>query len=117
MTKNRAEDMVCKQDLGNWEVLEFETENFDSSLDETPRRTVVLVGESSQLIDGCEGLPNAEWDELVAMLEEEQSAFGDRGVDAGKACEISDASNRTRDHDAVGERDALLAEVPGLHRR
>jgi hypothetical protein len=59
MTKNRAEDMVCKQDLGNWEVLEFETENFDSSLDETPRRTVVLVGESSQLIDGCEDLPNA----------------------------------------------------------
>lgn len=47
MTKNRAEDMVCKQDLGDWEVLEFETENFDSSLDETQRRTIVLVGESS----------------------------------------------------------------------
>jgi hypothetical protein len=51
------------------------------------------------------------------MLEEEQSAFRDRGVGAGKTCEIPDASNMTRDHDAVDERGALLAEVPGLHRR
>jgi hypothetical protein len=109
--------VVCKQDLSDWEVLEFETENFDSSSDEAQRHTEVLVGESSQLIDGCKGLPTAKWDELVAMLEEEQNAFRDRGVGAGKNYEIPDASNMTRDHNAVDEWGTLLAEVPGLHRR
>ena len=42
------------------------------------------------------------------MLEEEQNAFRDRGVGAGKTCEIPEASDITRDHDAVDERRTLL---------
>ena len=66
---------TSQQPLEEWEILDFEEVDPDDRSDRSNERTVELVGEISQLIDDCKGLGSAEWDELIAMLEEEHKAY------------------------------------------
>ena len=74
-------------------------------LDDESERAVDLVCEITQLIDGCEGLRCAEWDELIAMLEEEQNAFKDVDVDEDEGPDSLDDVElmEPRGHDAVDD--------------
>ncbi|KAH7090282.1 hypothetical protein FB567DRAFT_287532 [Paraphoma chrysanthemicola] len=87
MVRSKPDHTDCKQNLEDWEIVEGEIEDLCPSLDEMQQRTAELVGEISQLIDGCEELPNADWDELVAMLEAEQRAFKEKDYDGNETQE------------------------------
>jgi hypothetical protein len=58
-----------KQQLEEWEVLDHELPGLDDSLRCSTRSVGGLVCEIFQLIDSCEGLGFAGWDEMIAILE------------------------------------------------
>jgi len=88
---------ISQQSLEEWEILDFEEVQPDGRSDRSNERTVELVGEISQLIDDCEGLRSAEWDELIAMLEEEHNAY--KNIDFDMDVQLTESKKKDEAED------------------
>jgi hypothetical protein len=104
ITKLRSKESTVPASKGteeqltdDWEVLDLE-EVYPDDMFDHEERSAELVGEITELIDTCEGVQGTEWDELIAMLEEEQKVY--KG-DASDVHEFEDVELTEPEEDAV----------------
>jgi hypothetical protein len=71
---------LSKEQLGDWEVLDYEPPSPNDSLNCTAERMSGLVREITQLIDSCEGLGCVDWDKMIAILEGEANYNTTQGI-------------------------------------